>query len=627
MSLPEPLAVMITHAIDSHGGPRGAILEALRLVQHAENWVSDERIADIAALTGMTTAEIDNLASFYSHIFRKPVGRHLILLCDGASCWMNGGEAVAAAVKARLGIGFGETTPDGEYTLHQHLLHRRLRPCPRRHDRPQPQARRPAHPRRHRGAAHMSTAPLTGRARPDRRPHSLAEWQADGGYAALARARQQPPAAIIDMVAAAALNGRGGAGFPAAQKWRFMPAPGASPGDGPSYLIVNGDEMEPGAFKDRLFLEALPHLVLEGAMIAAHAMHVGEIIILVRDAYRTGIHAMEHAIGEVEAAGLAGRLKLRVHASAGRYIVGEETALIEALEGKRAVPRKRPPFPAQSGLWGRPTTVNNVETIANIPGIVANGADWFRSLSRTAEGGTKLFGVSGRVHQPRLIEAPMGTTARELIAACGGVSGTGELLAFQPGGGASGFLGPEHLDTPLDFANVASRRLDVRHRHADRPRHRHLPDRRHRPPHALLRARKLRLVHPLPRRPALGGAHHGQPRSRHGETRRPRRPPHDRRRSRAKGPQLLRPDGRRHGAAGDRAHALRTPVRRPRRARVPGMTVRLTIDGRAVEAREGEDLLTAATHAGIEVPHFCWHRAMGSIGACRLCAVTVRKSD
>lgn len=117
MSLPEPLVVQIRHAIESHGGPRGAMLEALRLVQHAEGWVSDERIADIAALTGMTTAEIDNLASFYSHIFRKPVGKHLILLCDGASCWMNGGEAVAAAVKERLGIGFGETTPDGEYTL------------------------------------------------------------------------------------------------------------------------------------------------------------------------------------------------------------------------------------------------------------------------------------------------------------------------------------------------------------------------------------------------------------------------------------------------------------------------------------------------------------------------------
>ncbi|WP_439533417.1 complex I 51 kDa subunit family protein [Polymorphobacter sp.] len=304
------------------------------------------------------------------------------------------------------------------------------------------------------------TGPLTGRSRPDRRPHSLAEWQALGGYQAVTTALAMRPADIIDMVDAAALNGRGGAGFPVARKWRFMPAPGTAPktapGDGPSYLIVNGDEMEPGAFKDRLFIEALPHQLIEGAIIAAHAMHVSEAIILVRDNYRAGIAAMESAIAEAGAAGLLGGLRMRVHASAGRYIVGEETALIEALEGKRAVPRKRPPFPAQSGLWGRPTTVNNVETIACVPIIVSGGAAAFRALSRTAEGGTKLYGVSGRVHRPQLIEAPMGTTARELIDRCGGVSGNGMLRCFQPGGGASGFLGPEHLDLPLDFGSVAA---------------------------------------------------------------------------------------------------------------------------------------------------------------------------
>jgi NADH-quinone oxidoreductase subunit F len=146
---------------------------------------------------------------------------------------------------------------------------------------------------------------------------------------------------------------------------------------------------------------------------------------------------------------------MRVHPSAGRYIVGEETALIAALEGGRAMPRKRPPFPAQSGLWGRPTTVNNVETISALPHILANGAQWFRALSRTEEGGTKLYGVSGRVNRPGLIEAPMGTPARELIERAGGVSGSWRLLCFQPGGGASAFLGPEHLDVPMDFGHMA----------------------------------------------------------------------------------------------------------------------------------------------------------------------------
>jgi NADH-quinone oxidoreductase subunit F len=310
----------------------------------------------------------------------------------------------------------------------------------------------------------MSETPLTGRARPDRRPHTLAEWRALGGYEPVARALAGRPAQVVDMVEAAALNGRGGAGFPAARKWRFMPVPGSSPGDGPSYLIVNGDEMEPGAFKDRLFLEALPHQVIEGAIIAAFAVHASEAIVLIRDSYRAGIAAMGEAIAEATQAGLLGpdimgsgfSLTMRVHPSAGRYIVGEETALIEALEGKRAVPRKRPPFPAQSGLWGRPTTVNNVETIACVPLIMANGSQWFRALSRTEEGGTKLYGVSGRVWRPQLIEAPMGTTARDLIARCSGVSGNGVLRCFQPGGGASGFLGPEHLDLPLDFGHVAN---------------------------------------------------------------------------------------------------------------------------------------------------------------------------
>ncbi|EKX57552.1 NADH-ubiquinone oxidoreductase chain F [Rhodobacter sp. AKP1] len=301
----------------------------------------------------------------------------------------------------------------------------------------------------------MTDLPLTGRARPDRRPHTLAEWRAEGGYEAVERARSMAPAEIIDMVEAAHLNGRGGAGFPAGRKWRFMPERGTSPGEGPSYLIVNGDEMEPGAFKDRFLLEALPHQVIEGAIITARATHADEAIVLIRDEYRPGIAAVERAIHEARDAGLLGDLAIRVHPSAGRYIVGEETALITALEGHRAVPRKRPPFPAQSGLWGRPTTVNNVETISLIPHILSLGPQRFRALSRTEEGGTKLYGVSGRVKRPGLFEAPMGTTARELIERAGGVSGDGQLRAFQPGGGASGFFGPDRLDLPLDFGHVA----------------------------------------------------------------------------------------------------------------------------------------------------------------------------
>ena len=264
------------------------------------------------------------------------------------------------------------------------------------------------------------------------------------------------------MVAASRLSVRGGAGFLTGTKWRFMRDGVAKAGPGAAYLCVNGDETEPGSFKDRLLMEALPHQLIEGAIIAAYAIGATEAILLVRDAYRAGAAALTRAIAEAEAAGLLGRdilgsgfnLTMRLHASAGRYIVGEETALIAAIEGGRPIPRRRPPYPVTSGLWGRPTNVNNVKTLSSVPHIVLNGADWFRGLSRTGEGGTKLYGVSGRVARPQLIEAPMGSVAGELIDRAGGIRDGRALLAFQPGGGATGFLGAGDLDLAMDFETL-----------------------------------------------------------------------------------------------------------------------------------------------------------------------------
>jgi NADH-quinone oxidoreductase subunit F len=309
----------------------------------------------------------------------------------------------------------------------------------------------------------MSETPLTGRARKDREPHRFAEWQRLGGYDAVRNAlKRHSPEALVAIVEAAGLRGRGGAGFLTGTKWRLMREGAAKAGEGARYLCVNGDEMEPGSFKDRMLLEALPHQLVEGAIIAAYAVGATEVIILVRDAYRAAAVALNRAIVEAQSAGLLGRnilgsgfdLKMRIHASAGRYIVGEETALIAAIEGERPVPRHRPPYPAVSGLWGRPTTVNNVETLCCVPSIVENGADWFRALSLTEEGGTKLYGVSGCVARPQLIEAPMGTPARELIAMAGGIRNGRALLAFQPGGGATAFLESAELDVPMDFAHM-----------------------------------------------------------------------------------------------------------------------------------------------------------------------------
>lgn len=309
----------------------------------------------------------------------------------------------------------------------------------------------------------MSELPLTGRAQPDRRPHSFADWQRLGGYEALRVAlKSHTPDDLVALVEASGLRGRGGAGFLTGTKWKLMRKAAEAAGPGPRYLCVNGDEMEPGSFKDRFLMEAMPHQLLEGAMLAAYAIGASDVILLVRDAYRAAATALKRAIVEVESAGLLGHnilgsgfsLKMRVHGSAGRYIVGEETALISAIEGDRPVPRARPPYPAQSGLWGRPTTVNNVETLSCVPHIVLRGAEWFGGLSRTSEGGTKLYGVSGRVARPQLIEAPMGTTVRELIDLCGGIRDGNELRAFQPGGGATAFLEQAELDVPMDFAHI-----------------------------------------------------------------------------------------------------------------------------------------------------------------------------
>ena len=310
----------------------------------------------------------------------------------------------------------------------------------------------------------MTEQPLTQHLRDDRRPHSLVEWRALGGYKSVEQAiKRHSPAEIVEMVTEANLRGRGGAGFPAGKKWAFMPEPGAAAGDGPSYFCINADEMEACTFKDRLLMESLPHLLLEGTIIGSYATGASEVFIVIRDAYRPAARILQRAIEEAREAGYLGRdilgsgfdLDIEIHMSAGRYIVGEESGLIEALEGKRPVPRQRPPYPAQTGLWGRPTTVNNVETICNVPGIVLNGADWFRGLSRTDDGGTKLFGIAGNVREPCLIEAPMGTPAGALLERAGGLHPGRRLRAWQPGGGSTGFLEEQELGVPMDFDHIA----------------------------------------------------------------------------------------------------------------------------------------------------------------------------
>jgi len=291
---------------------------------------------------------------------------------------------------------------------------------------------------------------------------SIGDYERAGGYSAVRKAlRSMTPDEVMHEVTESKLRGRGGAGFPTGQKWSFVPRGEDAPS--PKYLVVNADEMEPGTFKDRLLMEGDPHQLIESVILSAFAIEARIAYIFLRAEYVLSARRLRRAIAEASEKGYLGTnilgsgfdLELHLHASAGRYICGEETALLNGLEGRRAIPRAKPPFPQASGLWGKPTIVNNVETLCNVPHIVNHGAAWFRGLSRSEDGGTKLYGVSGRVKRPGIWELPMGTAAREILEEhAGGMREGYGFRALLPGGASTEFLLEEHLDVPMDFSAV-----------------------------------------------------------------------------------------------------------------------------------------------------------------------------
>lgn len=309
------------------------------------------------------------------------------------------------------------------------------------------------------------THPLTWRLNSDHSPVFLNEYKNKRGYVGLYKAiKKMSSNEIIDLIINSGLKGRGGAGFPTGNKWNLMNKIELND-DSKRYLLCNADEMEPGTYKDRLLMEELPHLLLEGIIIASFALQVYKCYIFIRGEYIKSEKNLSKAIEEAKNNGLIGKnilnsgfnLEVIIHSGAGRYICGEETALINSIEGKRPNPRNKPPFPANIGLWGKPTCINNVETLCNIPGILINGVDWYKNLSikNSNDFGTKLMGFSGRVNNPGLWELPFGITAREILedyaeGMCDGFS----LKAWQPGGASTSFLMPKHLDVKMDFYNI-----------------------------------------------------------------------------------------------------------------------------------------------------------------------------
>ena len=288
--------------------------------------------------------------------------------------------------------------------------------------------------------------------------HTLERYLATGGYEGLKAALAKAPTAVGDEVKSASLLGRGGAGFPAGTKWGFCP-----PGVWPRYLVVNGDESEPGTYKDRLLMEKDPHQLIEGVLIACYAIGAAQAFLYVRGEMALAQERIAQALNDAYAAGYIGKdilgtsfsVDVVLHWGAGAYIVGEETALIESLEGNRGMPRLKPPFfPAAKGLYLQPTVVNNVETLANLPWIITNGGAAFTRLGTEKAPGTRLFAISGHVKNPGVFEVEYGvTTFRDLIYSpsyCGGMRDGHELKAFIPGGGSAPWFLPEHVDMPLD---------------------------------------------------------------------------------------------------------------------------------------------------------------------------------
>jgi NADH-quinone oxidoreductase subunit F len=291
---------------------------------------------------------------------------------------------------------------------------------------------------------------------------TLAGWRKVGGYEALKQALGMAPNEIVDIVKASGLRGRGGAGFPTGVKWSFMPRDDSRQ---PHYLLINADESEPGAFKDRELCRWTPHQLIEGAMIGAHAIRAQHVYIYMRGEFFEPAQIVARAIEEVYEAGIAGAdamgsgrtIDVTLHLGAGAYICGEETALMNSLEGRRGQPRIKPPFPAVVGVFGQPTSVNNVETVSAVPHIIAKGADWYRSFGTEKSPGTKLFNMSGHLVRRGNFELPLGFSLKELIYdVCGGIRDGRTLKAVIPGGSSVPILAAHEIDIAMDYESVAA---------------------------------------------------------------------------------------------------------------------------------------------------------------------------
>jgi formate dehydrogenase beta subunit len=436
--------------------PGPSLIPALHAIQERLGWLPREELEALARDVHRPLYEIEGLISFYPHFRTDPPAKVTLHACHDLSCWLQGADRRVAALRERYGddadVEFAEVSCLGRCDAAPAVA---VNECPAEAD----------------DADALVTAARTGhRAEPVPRAYGgTVPWPNDP-YPAGGPERYQALRQLLsgelrsDQVIAAlqdsGLRGMGGAGFPAGRKWGLVAAQAATP----KYVICNADESEPGTFKDRQILAEQPHLVLEGLLLGMAAVGAEEGWVFIRHEYGPEEALIRREIESLRAAGLVGpdaggsgrRLSVEVFTSPGGYILGEESALIECMEGHRGEPRNKPPFPGTYGLWGRPTLMNSVETLAHVPVIVLRGADWWKRQGTGDSTGLKFFAVSGHVERPGVYCVPMGSTAADLIELAGGVSGGRAVGAIQPGGASSNFLGPDQLDVPLDFHTLAA---------------------------------------------------------------------------------------------------------------------------------------------------------------------------
>ncbi|HEY7218841.1 MAG TPA: NAD(P)H-dependent oxidoreductase subunit E [Candidatus Binatia bacterium] len=456
--------------------PQGhsALLPALHAAQHLHGWIAQEAATEVARALGVPLADVYGVIEFYAMFNRQPAGRTVVRVCSAPVCAVAGADAVVESLCRQLRIEPGEVSADGAFTVEQApclglcdhapaLLfgetalgqgdpRHAAEICARSTDKPISFVG---------GEIHI----LTGNCGQGH-PASLANYSSGGGYAGLKKALTMTPQDVIAELKTAGLVGRGGAAFPTGIKWE-----GAAKATGqPKYIVCNADESEPGTFKDRILMEDDPHRTLEGMIIAAHAVGASQGYIYVRGEYPYAFKVMSEAVAEARHAGALGgnifgsglAFDIEMRLGAGAYICGEETALLESIEGKRGFPRIKPPFPTTHGLFGKPTVINNVETFCNVPLIIERGAAEYRKIGTERSPGPKLFCVSGQVERPGLYEVPFGVSLRHLLFdLAGGLKQGRTLQAVLMGGAAGAFATEKDLDVILTFENLSAAGLPL----------------------------------------------------------------------------------------------------------------------------------------------------------------------